>query len=344
MAASSHLSNQKSEIRNHKLFTISTPTAIVNDLGTEFGVEVGPKSGTQVCVMQGRVVLQPSAAGATESVLLERGQFSRVNAGGMLVKRSETEKNQFAVLSSRFVRHLPQKTLSAFVSLTDLVAGGDGFGDRSFWGIDPRDASVVQELPSDVVTIYSSKRYERYSGLPQIDGVFIPDGGNGSVQLDSAGHTFALPKTSGRTCDTAIWAYKGRPWEGLSRTKPIGGQDSKLSSMLLLHANAGITFDLAAIRVSARGCRATRFQSTVHNCQWGLNGLTVLTADVWVFIDGQLRFSRTKIRRQNGPVEVDIPLGPNDRFLTLVSTDGGDDINYDSVCFLSPRVCLDAVP
>jgi hypothetical protein len=112
--------------------------------------------------------------------------------------------------------------------------------------------------------------------------------------------------------------------------------------MLLLHANAGVTFDLAAIRDSARGCNATRFRSVVRNCQWNLAATTVLTTDVWVFVDGQLRFSRTKLGKEDRPIDIDVTLGPNDRFLTLVSTDGGDDIKYDNPCFLDPRIVLEA--
>jgi hypothetical protein len=65
-------------------------------------------------------------------------------------------------------------------------------------------------------------------------------------------------------------------------------------------------------------------------------------ADVWVLVDGQVRFSRMKFRRSDGPAEIDIPLKPTDRFLTLISTDGGDAIACDNPVFLNPRILLDA--
>jgi hypothetical protein len=258
-----------------------------------------------------------------------------------MARQSESET---ASLAKGLVHQLPPPIRTRYVSLTDLVAGGNGFGDRSFWGINPQDASVAPQLPAAVTTVASSGKYERYSGSPQIDGVFIPDGSGGPVQIDSAGHTFDLPKTAGQACEWSLWVYKGQPWEVPSRTKPVGSQAAASSSMLSLHANAGITFDLAAIRAAAHGCKTTSFQSAVHNCQWELDASAVLTADVWVLVDGQLRFSRTKLRRQDGTMEVDIPLGPNDRFLTLISTDGGDNIGYDNICFLNPRVYLEPVP
>ena len=332
--------NHRSEIIDQKSFVIRTPTTTITDLGTEFGVEVLPGKETRVCVFQGKVSLRAGAAGVQKELVLGSGQSSQVDARGTLQQDPDAKTTN---LAGALVRNMPHKGFPTFVSLTDLVAGGNGFGDRSFWGINPLDASAMAQISSDEIQIYSSNRtYQRYSGRPQIDGVFIPDGGTGPVQLNSAGHTFALPKTSAKTCEWAIWVYKGKPWAEPSRVKPSGRPDAASSSTLLLHPNAGITFDLAAIRDSARGCNASRFQSTVHNCQWKLNAPKVLFADVWVFVDGQLRFSRTKFRKADGPMDIDVPLKPNDRFLTLVSTDGGDDYDYDNPCFLNPRISLEA--
>lgn len=110
--------------------------------------------------------------------------------------------------------------------------------------------------------------------------------------------------------------------------------------MLLLHANVDITFDLAAIRSTARGQRAVQFLATVLNCQWGQPASTSVVADIWVLIDGELRFSRTKLQKIDGPIQLNIPLEPNDRFLTLISTDGGDAIAFDEITYLNPRIVL----
>lgn len=318
-----------------KGFTVRTPTATVTDLGTEFGVEVSPQESTHVCVLQGQVALYTQATGAT-GIVLKRGQSSLVDARGIVTRRSEAETASYA---KTIICKLPRTSRPAFVSLTDLVAGGNGFGDRAFWGINAQDASVIPE-PGAIRFIDSSGKYQHYSGFPQIDGVFIPDGRVGPVQLDSAGHTFALPKTCGQTCQWGVGAYKGRDWEPPPSARQFSRQDAAATPMLLLHANAGVTFDLSAIRTSADGRNATRFQSMVRNCNWD-PGSSDCVADVWVFIDGQLRFNRMKLYKKDGPQEIDIPLKPNDRFLTLVSTDGGDRIWCDEICFLKPRVLLE---
>ena len=55
-------------------------------------------------------------------------------------------------------------------------------------------------------------------------------------------------------------------------------------------------------------------------------------ADIWVFVDGQVRFRRRQINRCNGAFSIAIPLGENDRFLTLAATDGGNGIDWIGSC------------
>ncbi len=91
---------EKSEVRNPKseapnpqslipnpLFVVKTPTAVVTDLGTEFGVEVDQSGATRSHVFQGRVRLRlaggdasgrPSLLGAGESAVVEAGGESAV--------------------------------------------------------------------------------------------------------------------------------------------------------------------------------------------------------------------------------------------------------------------------
>jgi hypothetical protein len=114
--------NQKSEIRNQKSFTIRTPTAIVTDLGTEFGVEVQASGLTRTHVFRGTVALQAISAqktpiGAVE-VLRENesGQVQEARAGtepavrrlavdpAAFVRSEQLSKSANAVPQSPFVR------------------------------------------------------------------------------------------------------------------------------------------------------------------------------------------------------------------------------------------------
>ena len=61
--------NQKSEIRNQK-FCVRTPSAVVTDLGTEFGVEVDKQGRTESHVFQGTVELRVPRPGGNKDHIL----------------------------------------------------------------------------------------------------------------------------------------------------------------------------------------------------------------------------------------------------------------------------------
>ena len=94
-------------------------------------------------------------------------------------------------------------------------------------------------------------------------------------------------------------------------------------SCLLMHANMGITFDLNAIRVLCPNIKITHFIS-----KYGIADLEEnvgCNADFWILIDGQVRMSRYNVTQKGVLNDVSIELGSSDRFLTLVTTDGGDE-------------------
>ena len=101
--------------------------------------------------------------------------------------------------------------------------------------------------------------------------------------------------------------------------------------MLGLHANAGITFDLAAIR-KATGITGLRF-STVA----GYGGRTVEpSAEFRVLLDASLKVHKKIGRNDAVPIEFKIPKAA--RFLTFISTDGGNGYSHDQISFGNPRL------
>ena len=65
------------------LFSIRTPTAIVTDLGTEFGVEVGSEGAVEAQVFGGQIEFQPSApSGRLSKKLRLREKSKRSSAIG----------------------------------------------------------------------------------------------------------------------------------------------------------------------------------------------------------------------------------------------------------------------
>jgi hypothetical protein len=184
-------------------------------------------------------------------------------------------------------------------------------------------------------------------GARYVDGVFIPDGRRGPVQIDSAGHMFSdLPETSNETAFN-IWSGGViRTVDGVppSVRTELGGVDyaSRGHGLLFLHANSGITFDLEAIRRAHPDCRLMSFRATAGNTEMAPEQGPPAWADLWVLVDGQERFKRREVNRYTGPLPVAIALRPNDRFLTLVATDGGNGERWDWTMFGDPR--LELVP
>jgi hypothetical protein len=346
----SHISNHKSEIINHKSFAVRTPTAVVTDLGTEFGVQVDKTGSTLSYVFRGSVAVEllhgdgatragPVVLHENESVHTERNEGS----DGWRIPATQVK-----VDPSRFTRRMPAPVKT--IDLLDIVAGGNGTGNHRERGIDP---ILGLECPMFESGLRDSDRgYHRPAHFPMIDGVFVPCGGEGSVVLDSAGHAFdEFPRTSGRA-DGPIWARAAKVkenefardkrywvyWTGANKQYTPEGR-----GLLAFHANAGITFDLDAIRKQFRGVRLTRLRACAGPANdRGQYPQAEHWAGLWVFVDGRLVLKKTSIHPKDGPIPVNVPIGADDRFLTLAVTDGNRGINDFAWFFLGDPV-LEAI-
>ena len=90
--------SRKSSLIPHpsSLFSVTTPTATVTDLGTEFGVEVNKDGGTTSHVFQGSVKVRAAAGGRLDEIVLRVDESARVFkkknvAGSNLVRVDATE-------------------------------------------------------------------------------------------------------------------------------------------------------------------------------------------------------------------------------------------------------------
>jgi hypothetical protein len=332
----------------HPLFVVRTPTALVTDLGTEFGVEVSKEGNTTSRVFRGSVRLQAVArdnAVSSPAMILHENESAQVEKNaGQVAKVRRVPVDQCA-----FVRRLvaPPKV----IDLLDIVAGGSGLGHGRERGIDPilgLECTAFESEPRS-----SDRKYHRAVYFSMIDGVFVPSGGQGPVVLDSAGHAFeGFPRTSGKT-DCPIWARAARVkkndlandkrywvyWTGANEKYTPEGR-----GLLAFHANAGITFDLAAIQKRIRGVHPTRLRACVGPADdRGQYPQAKHWASLWVFVDGRLAMKQLDIHPKNAPVPVDVPLNPDDRFLTLAVTDSNRGVDDFAWLFVGDPV-LDAIP
>ena len=314
----------------------------MTDLGTEFGVEVTPDRQSHLHVFQGKVVVRSNSAvtlgvAAQREMVLGEGESARVEPQGAVTLYSDA-KAQAAIVSG-FVRKIPSRPTRVIkiLDLVDIVAGGNGLGKARGRGINPNTGEVVAHPPPihpDWGYARGDGRYHRVKGLPLIDGVFMPDDRGGPVQLDSAGHTFAGFGTSDNVMYGYIWAGGKIPggspttaWTekteeistelwGIEYGQPdnsptLGPFAVPQRSALALIANKGITFDLEAIRRANPSCRILGFHAVAGNTeQRGLEP-AIVSADIWVFVDGRPRFAARKINRSS--VEIRRPCNPRPR-------------------------------
>jgi hypothetical protein len=336
------------------LFAVRTPTALVEDLGTEFGVEVLAGGDTASHVFQGQVVVKiegardenpKSAIQHPKSLVLSAGQSARVerNAKSGELKLLSGEQAASAG-QEKFVRRLREPPTE--LDLLDIVAGGDGRGNRRELGIDP--VSGLQDRDFTAQTRFGSGRYQRVEWSKLIDGVFVPNGLSGEVQVDSSGGKFdGFTKSSGVTFGS-LWsraAEIARPElaEDLSYWIYSMGRGERFMpqgrGLLAMHANAGITFDLAGIRRIHRGVRPVRLKALVGMPDLSrLLSKAVGTADVWVLADGKVKFTRPHLLSKDGPFKIDAELDSGVRFLTLAATDTGAGHGYAVVVFGDPTL------
>ena len=114
------------------LFAVRTPTAVVTDLGTEFGVEVNGQGCTTSQVFQGRVLLETQArkTAATRKVELTVGDSATVEQPGeVAVRRS---RGRAPADTKRFIRAIPTLPPSTLLAYWPMDEGrGRGAFDRS---------------------------------------------------------------------------------------------------------------------------------------------------------------------------------------------------------------------
>ena len=165
------------------------------------------------------------------------------------------------------------------------------------------------------------------SDLPFIDGVVIPDGGeSGIVPITSTGIvTQNVPDTSGTAWD----AIRNGPVNSQFSTE-LGGIDFSKDghTLLSLHANCAVTFDLNAMRAAGLP------DVVCLNAQAGYFGQTPRSgASFHVFVDGKLQTERRGLGRDDGLVDINVVIPAVAEFLTLMATDNGNDIGHDQICF-----------
>ena len=340
-------------------FQLTTPTAKVIDLGTEFGVTVGPTSDTDVCVFVGEVEVQPGLDGPkknpsyAEGYNLTQGMSVRVAATGKV-----SDGMDAGVDYDVYTRSFPSRTNlnSDELDLVDIVCGGNGQGTRLAAAIDPLTGQWDRRPWSNTLgpgTRKGDGLFHPAIWHPFIDGTFVPNKRGEPIQVDTKRGTIQLAKDRGDYTWGPIWARRAVKDPGQldrsadswgAKTYPVITERLTRSRLggIGIHASVGITFDLDAIgkehpgRINRlKGVLANLENSKEHNPEWASQNPPP-SADFRVFLDGEMRYEKLNFGRNLNGVPFEVDLSPKDRFLTFVTTDAGNTNRYDHIVVIDP--------
>ena len=237
------------------------------------------------------------------------------------------------------------------LNLADIVGGGNGLGTGKInMGIDHQGQTVMLNRPT---TIEENAAFTTVTSNRFVDSVFIP---NGQTQIDSAGTIFYDFETTNGAYSMGVL---NGAWHQSLSNPIIPRHQLRLEGVeygtrehpaIYMHANQGVTFDLEAIRQSTR-LKTARFQALCGISETAANFLETNSeasyrenrvATFKVLIDGRERFVRTDITHKDSPEKIDIELRPQDRYLTLVTTQGsiGSHVS-DWTLFAEPTLALE---
>jgi hypothetical protein len=321
-----------------KGFRVQTPTALITDLGTKFGVIVHPDESTEAHVFKGRVniTLNPDKKGRSKSLVVNEGQATAINATVGTIRR------RLAARADLFLLQLPSLSqptnTSGRLNLADIVGGGNGRGTGTLdQGIDLGTGQIFKHPTTDII----ETQQNRFRPMPKfrgIDGVFVPNGSDGPVVISSTGLVFSeCPKTMGSYFGGP--ANSGKFFDLLDEktyTIRLNGISFGTSRhpALSLHSNAGITFDLYQIRQDNPNIQIDRFTAICGIPKY-LPHPRFSSADVWILLDGAVHLHLRHSLERNVVEKINVPINAQVRFLTMVTTCSGR-ADYSWIIFGDP--------
>lgn len=319
-------------------FSVCTPNTKIIDLGTEFGVETDFNGNTQLSVLKGRTLLLAGEKDKTKMDVCE--------GTGKKIWGQTGEISDIGCQSNYFVRAINSESNIAWrgqktIDLADIVRNGNGLGTGNSDVRLNHETGFTNEVRPNHTSTFNA--YLLIKDHPFIDGIFIP---NGKTVVSSQGDVFEeFPWTNGVYCadiyaspDPGLFIIDGQP-----RTIQFDGQEYSTrgkSCIVMQYSNHGITFDLNAIRDRYK-LTVDRFTSHVGLIDFDKKRCN---ANFYVLVDGQARYSLLGYSQKGVLNDISIELKDSDRFLTLVTCENVDQVDYMANSTLRENWCVFAEP
>ncbi len=219
--------------------------------------------------------------------------------------------------------------LSNRISLSNIVAGGDGFDSETGLGLsgDPLATEQGQVIHAGPEPFVHGSSFPSFSAVPYdyVDRVFTPSGNFGGFvdqPIDSTGTRFHFGIDAGVGGPYGT-IYSGFGAAGDPTSGFIGGLDFEAGDFISFGAQNGITFDLQAIRDDNPQIALDAFTAIVGDNRNVAGG----SIDYFVILDGEV--VQWDIDLTDTEQLVYIKLEDTDRLLTLAVTDSADGIGDD---------------
>ncbi|MDP1586382.1 MAG: DUF1549 domain-containing protein, partial [Prosthecobacter sp.] len=224
------------------------------------------------------------------------------------------------------------------LDLADMIGGGNGHGTGvKGAGLHIGNGTVVKDKLGYHRDIKANRLQKPEWGnvnAPKfVQWLFVPDGRE-EVNVAAKTPVKGVPPSSAHAWD----AIRNGPLNAQVSTSIDGTDFAKEGhSILGLHANSAVTFDLQEIR-KASGYAKMRFTAFVG---FGASKQAAKSlADFTVFIGSEQKFQRLKMRKDES-AHLDLSIPADAPTMTLIATDGGDGISSDLLFLGDAKLTLD---
>lgn len=311
---------------------------------TEFGVNVEGTQQTHAQVFRGKVY--------ASAVQDESQDIAPITLG----------ESQGVVISSRGIQDVVYdelafaRVVTKQLELADLIMGGDGTTQRKEVGLHPVTGMHERSVKGNrsLVGLLSTGRLQPVPDSTYVTGTFIPSKDGRLVGLPAGLTLPGLPETNGLGYGV-IWSGDEMPSLNEDATQAVptklpgynfagAGQQS-----LVMHTNAGVMIDLDSIRDANAGFEVVAIKAVVGNSSNYDSSVPHrfgLRSEFLAYLDSDLvKRQLFDLADDSKPrvVTLDLPIEETNRYLTLISADGGDGNHQDWLVIGNPIVVLQPI-